>query len=176
MPLTEPFVFSLSAPDGWLGTTHGLAASDGSASIEAWSIRTLHPDPCHWRSSSVDVTPLDLDGLATMLATAWSFRLGSPGRSVVTDPPWNGNPARLVDLLVPTGVDPAACDGGVMRGWEDRDGTSRLLQRGEHIRFRLTDFRPGLVTVAYATGADASASTAEAARLAGFTLWVGRFP
>jgi hypothetical protein len=74
------------------------------------------------------------------------------------------------------GVDPAACDGGVLRGWEDRDGTSRLLQRGERIRFRLTDFRPGLVTVAYATTAIASASTEEAARLAGFTLWVGRVP
>jgi hypothetical protein len=177
-PVPGPYVFSLGPPAGWIGTTHGVVAADDSASIEAWSIATVHPDPCHWRSSNIDVRPRDLESLTATLASGWSSRVGAmpPRAAPVTDPPWMYRPARLVDLTVPAEVDPAACDGGTIRLWDDRDGTPRTVRPGERVRLRLVDFEPGLLVVAFASTPDASTTTLEAADAAGFSLWVGIAP
>ena len=177
-PVPGPYHFSLGPPAGWVGTTHGVVAADDSASIEAWSVATVHPDPCHWRSSRLDVLPRDLAGLTDALATAWSSLPGTaaPHAAPVADPPWMFRAARLVDLTVPTNIDPAACDGGTIHAWEDRDGTPRILRPGERIRLRIADFEPGLLVVAFASTPDASTATTEAADAAGFSLWIGIAP
>jgi hypothetical protein len=173
-PVPGRYVLSLAPPAGWVGTAHGVAAPDGTAAIEAWSIGAIHPDPCHWRTSRTSVLGKPLDDLAAALAGGWSKdpESGAPVTTRWSDAGWISADARLVDLAAPEDVDPAACDDGRLVAWESRDGAQRPLQPGERIRLRIPNLHPGVVVVAFSSAGAASA-TLEAASNAVPGVWVG---
>jgi len=166
----------VGAPAGWVGTTRGIAATDGTASIEAWSIDDFHPDPCHWQTSTLEVAAYGPDGIAAVVASDWSTATGSGGpvASGMTDPPWNGHRAWLVDLQVPEGIDPATCDGGTLLAWEDPIKSAKTLVPGAQVRLQVIDLDGAPLVVAQTSLPGMTLATRDAAEAAANSLWIGR--
>lgn len=159
----------------WTRTSHGMAyQSDklGGASLSIWSVGKVYVDPCHWRTSSLQlVGPENLaeyEQVASSLSDWWgpapSDVVSTPGYTppafspLVSVPVLQGYPgkwSRHLELVVPLGFDLADCDNGEYRIWEDNDGTPRTAQPGERINVRVALLETGVVVLegAYLSGA-----------------------
>jgi hypothetical protein len=111
-----PADITFTIPDGWIsrfGVPHKDRDGPGEIAVGNWIIANVYADPCQWQGSllSPPVGPT-VDDLATALAAQKGRTASQP-----TDVTLGGHPAKRIELSIPTDLDPATCDEGVMRTW-----------------------------------------------------------
>lgn len=136
-----PVRLTVSLPAGWTKVTDStFARSTGSgpasASISAWSVMHVNVFPCRWSANVFADADLmrSARGQAQALASWWGQDPGMPANSnaaiapLATKPERTtlaGYPAWHVEVLIPTGLDLAECDGGQLVLWHAATGEAR---------------------------------------------------
>jgi hypothetical protein len=117
---------AFAVPAGW-ATTEGFVYKDRGAVAPAyapgsgpgdvvffwWVVSHVYADACQWQGSLVDAGTT-VDQLADVLV-AQKGRMAS----AATDVTLGGVPAKRIELTNPADLDPATCNGGILRFWPD---------------------------------------------------------
>lgn len=113
-----PADITFTIPAGWMsryGIPHKDRGGPGEVAFGNWIIANVYSDPCQWQGSLLDpAVGATVDDLATALVGQRYRRRGAPTPANVT---LGGYPAIRVELTIPTDLDPATCDDGVIRTW-----------------------------------------------------------
>lgn len=121
-------------PAGWSAyQSWGANKDDGNPPngmfIAPWrNIATVYKDPCHWQTTGASVGATVADEVAALLAQ-------KQGRSTVTpiDVTVDGFRGKQVNLMVPVGINFAACDEATYKEFTDASGGDRYNQGpGQH--------------------------------------------
>ena len=145
----------VTLPDGWQKAGAGVyvRSADGDPvglSISAWTLQRVYVYPCRWASQAFADPQLmrTAEGQAVALSSWW-------GQDPNLLPYWNskiapiaraprattflGYPAWYVEVLIPTGLDPAQCDGGELILWNAAGGGVKSSGPGELDRLWVVD-------------------------------------
>ena len=170
-----PVTVSFSLPAGWQqGSDAMYLRTDVTPvplSIGAWRIRHVNTFPCRWSAGVyADVSSVDrAEGEAQALSSWWGQDPGSTTPLTNSDiaPLANnpvpttllGYPAWYVEVLIPTGLDLAACDGGQLVLWDASPGNARYaLGPSEVNRIWVVDVDRGPIVIDAGLSLRASAS------------------
>jgi hypothetical protein len=130
---TIPVEVSITLPTGWDDAGGGMSirpdATPVPLSIGVWSIARVNTFPCRWSAGVYADRSLmqSAQGLAQALASWWGQQPGetpltNSGIAPLASRPQQtslaGHPAWTLDVLIPTGLDFAQCDGGQLVLWE----------------------------------------------------------
>jgi hypothetical protein len=154
---------TLDLPMGWARIGEGMLVKGGGrgptgVSLSAWKAEGVEVFPCRWSSRAfADRDMTTLDGVAGALASWWGqdpARLpywNSPIAPLATRPvttAFLGLPAWRLEVLIPSTLDLAACDGGQVVLWESGDGNARVgLDTGELHRLWVVGLGGGPIVV-----------------------------
>jgi len=130
---TTPVQLVITLPTGWENAGGGMYVRPDvnpvPLSIGVWSIARVNTFPCRWSAGVYADRSLmqTAQGQAQALSSWWGQQPGEPpltnsGIAPLASKPLQttiaGHPAWYVDVLIPTGLDLAQCDGGQLILWE----------------------------------------------------------
>jgi hypothetical protein len=134
---------TFTVPDGWTAyqewaVLRGDYAADppDGAGFVRWRIGSVYADPCHWSTSPTISTGSTVDDVVN------AFKAQDRGGHVVTpiDVTVEGYRGKLIDLVVPAGIDFADCDQGEYHSWISPNEGDRYNQGpGQHDVLRIVD-------------------------------------
>lgn len=170
-PGPSPAVVTLSLPDGWhrAGTTVVLkpsSAKGADLSVGAWQVRQVDTFACRWASQPrADAASMSTaEALAQELSQWWGQDPGNlpywnsplaPLASKPKDTTFAGHPAWSLQILVPSGLDLAECDGGQLVLWEAANGEVRTGLPGELHELWVIDAAGGPIVIDFTSSATA---------------------
>jgi len=165
---------SIDLPDGWSRAGDGMylksiGPTAADVSISAWRLRNVNVYPCRWsvRDFPNAVLMRAAEGQALALSSWWGQDPLMPPKSnagiapISTKPRSStvlGQSAWSVEVLIPSGLDLAECDGGQLVLWEAADGTIRTSVPGQLDRLFVVEIGGEVIVVDLAS----SSSTSEA--------------
>jgi hypothetical protein len=138
-----PADITFTVPAGW-ASRYGIPNKDrggpGEIAVGNWIIGNVYSDPCQWKGALLDppVGPT-IDDLATALVAQKRRNASAP-----TDVTLGGYPAKRVELSIPTDLDRATCDEGVIRTWVAPGEDTALVNETENL-----GMHPGQLNVVY---------------------------
>lgn len=133
---------TMTLPAGWTRLNASVfartdrAREGPSASISAWSLMHVNVFPCRWSADifADDDLMRSAPGQAQALASWWGQDPGMPANSNAAIAPLatkperttlGGFPAWYLEVLIPTRLDLAQCDGGELILWHTATGEAR---------------------------------------------------
>jgi hypothetical protein len=138
-----PADITFTLPAGWMsryGIPHKDRGGPGEIAVGNWIIANVYTDSCQWQGSllSPAIGPT-VDDLASAL-------IAQKGRNATepTDVTLDGYPAKRVELSIPTDLDRATCDEGVIRTWVAPGEDTALVNETENL-----GMHPGQLNVVY---------------------------
>lgn len=159
---------TITLPDGWQKVSdamyvnvHGAATS--GPSISAWRLQHVYVYPCRWSSAEyAEATFMrTADGQALALSSWWGQDATMPPKSNARIAPiaskprpatLTGYPAWHLEVLIPTDLDVAACDGAQLVLWDTVDGDVRYSSGpGELIQLWVVDVDGEIIVIDAAT-------------------------
>jgi hypothetical protein len=174
-----PVRIRVTLPEGWQrsGDIGFVKSGDDSAvglSISAWSLQHVHVYPCRWSGEAFADAGLMgfARGQAQALASWWGQdplmppNSNAPIAPIATKPQattFGGYPAWFLEVLVPSALDLAACDGGQFVLWDTAIGAVRTSVPGELNRLWVVDANNEPIVID--AGASLGAGPAELAEL-----------
>jgi hypothetical protein len=168
----------ITLPDGWskTGEARFVKSDDGgrpAVSIAAWHLEHVYTFPCRWSTRAFvdDALIGTAEGQAVALSSWWGQDPTMPPKSNAGIAPiasrprpttLQGYPAWSLQVLIPSGFDLAACDGGQLVLWDTAKGEVRSsLGPGELSRLWVVDVDGERIVIDAASIGASSADLAE---------------
>jgi hypothetical protein len=158
-----PVDVSVDLPAGWDRSSDGMVVRPDAVgvplSVGAWRLGHVYTFPCRWSGAAyADASLLgSADGQAVALASWWgqdpgTTPLSNSGIAPLASRPlqttFAGYPAWYVEVLIPTRLDLAACDGGQLILWDATNGDVRYtLGPSEVNRLWVVDLTTGPIVI-----------------------------
>lgn len=160
----SPVRLTIALDGGWKRIddatfSYATGVARAGITVGAWSLMHVNVFPCRW-STDVFAAPELMQtaaGQAQALASWWGQDPGMPPNSNSPIAPlastprpttFAGYPAWYVEVLIPTDLDLAECDGAQLVLWHTLDGDTRIsLGRGERIRLWVVDVEGAPIVV-----------------------------
>lgn len=135
----DPVRVTLTVPEGWTGGEFVIWKYEGAApegmAVAAWLVENVYTDRCQWVGAELDppVGPT-VDELVDAFV-----ELPAYGATAPVDITVDGFAGHQVEMVVPSDIDLATCDGGEFRSWSDPQGGARFQEAGEISRNWILD-------------------------------------
>jgi hypothetical protein len=136
-----PVRLTVALPEGWTHVTDStfttsVGSGSPSVALSAWSLMHVNVFPCRWSAEifADDDLMRTPQGQAQALASWWGQDPGMPANSNAAIAPLatkperktlGGFPAWYLEVLIPTRLDLALCDGGELILWHAATGEAR---------------------------------------------------